>query len=161
MLLFVAINAVNADAALLDNGNGTINDTSALMWLQDADYFGTATWDNAISLADNFSFKGYDDWRLPSVNEMKNLFESGVTSDSPSPFINVNPYMYWSYEENSNLDAWRFNFKYGTVGTSAKDNTRYVLTVRDATVPIVPEPISSVLFLAGAGALALAKRRKK
>lgn len=63
-----------ANAALVDNGDGTITDTNAgLIWLKDANYAftsgydddGLMTWDEAMIWAEDLVFAGYSDWRLP------------------------------------------------------------------------------------------------
>ncbi|GAX59904.1 prephenate dehydrogenase [Candidatus Scalindua japonica] len=66
-------------ATLIDNFDGTItqirDDGSMLMWLQDANYAKTSgfdsdgemIWSDAKSWADNLTFAGYDNWRLPST----------------------------------------------------------------------------------------------
>ncbi|MES9991907.1 MAG: DUF1566 domain-containing protein [Candidatus Thiodiazotropha sp.] len=48
-----------------------------LTWLQDANYARTSghdsdgrmTWENAMSWASNLTYGGYNDWRLPYVND--------------------------------------------------------------------------------------------
>jgi hypothetical protein len=80
IIFFVAIFlfAVNTNAALVDNHDGTITDTDrGLMWLQDANYAntslseltsdGTMSWSTALWWADTLVFAGHDDWRLPSA----------------------------------------------------------------------------------------------
>jgi hypothetical protein len=82
--LFIFILSLTANAALIDNGDGTITDTDKnLMWLQDANYAKTSgyyltlgyswdtngkmTWDDAVAWADSLVYAGFDDWRLPSA----------------------------------------------------------------------------------------------
>lgn len=38
----------------------------------------SATWQQALSFTDGLSMCGYDDWRLPNVNEMESLYNAGV-----------------------------------------------------------------------------------
>jgi len=56
------------NAALNDRGGGLIyDDVLDITWMQDANYFGsTMTWNDAVTLVDNFVLQGYDDWRLPA-----------------------------------------------------------------------------------------------
>ena len=62
-----------ANAALTDNGDGTITDGNGIMWLQ-SPAETAMTWDEAVAWADALVFAGYDDWRLPSaVNPMTGL----------------------------------------------------------------------------------------
>jgi hypothetical protein len=71
----------HAQAILLDNGDGTVTDTSTgLMWLQDANYAKTSgydpdgrmTWNKAMAWADALVYAGYDDWRLPIIKDIGN-----------------------------------------------------------------------------------------
>lgn len=76
--------ASTASAMLIDNGDGTITDTSTnLMWLQDLnltntmgiddmlygeDKDGALLWSDAMTWADTLEFAGYDDWRLSTAD---------------------------------------------------------------------------------------------
>ncbi len=58
-----------------DNGDGTISDANTnLMWMQD-DNGSPVDWENAISYAENLSFGGYDDWRLPNIKELQSILD--------------------------------------------------------------------------------------
>jgi len=155
----------SASAALFDRGNGLIYDNDLnITWLQNANYTGiTMAWEEANAWASNLIFKGYDDWRLPefdcsgstcSAGEMGHLYSiEGISSTSPGVYLDVRPSIYWSGTENAGdtSTAYRFNFKFGTEGSSDKTQNRYAWAVRDGDVtpPVAPEPISSLLFLTG------------
>ena len=167
VLLFALCIANTSNAALFDRGGGLIyDDLLDITWLQYANYSGqTMTWDDATDWVENLDYHGYDDWRLPASDttcsgsdcinsEMGHLFYTeGVSSDSPGLFTDVKPSMYWSSTESSGnaSQAWRFSFKYGTQGESVKTLSRYAWAVRDgdSAPPVVPEPISSALFITG------------
>lgn len=84
MFFILGISGV-AKATLINNGDGTITqirddptygDNSTLLWLMDANYAQTSsydgdgkmTWDEAVRWATNLTYAGFDDWRLPSRN---------------------------------------------------------------------------------------------
>lgn len=75
----------NPDSAYTNNGNGTVTDVrTGLMWKQcvegksGASCSGTAStihWIDALTAAENATFAGYSDWRLPNVRELQSLIE--------------------------------------------------------------------------------------
>jgi hypothetical protein len=88
----------------IDNGDGTITDTSTgLMWMaEDAGY--TMDWKTALSYAENLDFAGYTDWKLPDVKELQSLVDyTGVYPTLNQEYFTTtdltdeNPgYYYWS-----------------------------------------------------------------
>lgn len=178
-LLLTLFLTAPSGAELLDRGSGLIyDDILDITWLEHANYSGgTMTWDVAMSWADNFTFQGYSDWRLPASDtsctgkdctgsEMGQLYYNyNITSSSADMFTDVRPYMYWSatgYGPDTST-AWRFHFGTGYQGTSSKTYARYVWAVRDgdSALPVVPEPTGFVLFIIGGISLAAKRFRKK
>jgi hypothetical protein len=99
-----------------DNGNGTVTDNlTGLIWLKNANCFGTRTWNDALSdcnglnsgecgLSDGSSV---GDWRLPNRNELNSLIAILYYPSLPNtagtgpwaegdPFTNVQNTFYWS-----------------------------------------------------------------
>ena len=164
LLTFILLITPEAKADLIDRGNGLIYDDSLnITWLQNADSEGSMTWSEANEWAGSFFFQGYSDWRLPTTdplcpdknctdNEMGHLFYTdGIKDVTMGMFSDVKSSIYWSSTEYDNSTAWRFNFKYGSQGTSDKEQTRYAWAVRDgdSTPPVAPEPLSYLLFISG------------
>ncbi len=128
-----------AQAILIDNHDGSItqirNDGSRLMWLQDANYAKTSgystdyiwngqtftngemPWNEAMVWADNLTFAGHSDWRLPNVlpidgsenNYDRNLTYNG-SSDVGYNITSLNSEMaYMFYVELGNLGYYDTN----------------------------------------------------
>jgi hypothetical protein len=83
--------------AFSDNGDGTITDlNTGLMWMKNLD--GKMTWEEAVAYAEDFSYAGYDDWRLPTIKELYSLIDfSGDTTETP--YINTDYFeFHWGDE---------------------------------------------------------------
>lgn len=68
--LLSLIFSVSTDAALIERGNGLIyDDVLDVTWLQDANSAGnTLSHADAIGWAEQLSYAGFEDWRLPTMN---------------------------------------------------------------------------------------------
>ena len=161
------------------NGSGPNGDT----WQTQMD------WASALSVT--FGSNTYTDWRLPSTDisctgydcadsEMAHLYYTelgnvswpmGCSDDSPwcltntGDFQNLQPYNYWSdsdYFEDPNSAAY-FMASEGFQAIGDKSGSHYAIAVRGgmASVVVVPEPISSALFLIGGATLGFRRMRKK
>jgi hypothetical protein len=83
-----------ANAELHDRGGGMIyDDVLDVTWLQDANYAmtsrydadGRMTWDQAVQWAATLTYRGYDDWRLPTVSPANgSQFVYGDLASHPS-----------------------------------------------------------------------------
>lgn len=63
------------DMKYVDNGDGTVTDTSTnLMWAE-SDSGNTMNWIDAITYANESALGGYDDWRLPNSKELQSLVD--------------------------------------------------------------------------------------
>ncbi len=144
--------------------------------------------DWADNLSVNFGGAIYNDWRLPITfdqgcsgynctnSEMGylNYTELGNTAGAGG-FTNTGDFQtlqakYWSVTEySSSLNyAWGFVFEDNSSGGNYdgfqsirdKNYSAYALAVRSGP-PVVPEPISSTLFIVGGATLGLRRFRKK
>ncbi len=92
----------------IDNANGTVSDKlTGLVWLKNANRFGTRSWEQALKDCNNLGGGGHEltdgsaagDWRLPNLNELRSLIDFGKFAPSLSaghPFNNVRTSLYWS-----------------------------------------------------------------
>lgn len=71
-----------------DNGDGTVTDRNTnLMWMK-TDSGRAMTWEKALKYAENSTFAGYHDWRLPNIKELQYLVDYTRSPDATnSPAI--------------------------------------------------------------------------
>ena len=110
----------------VNNGDGTITDTSTgLMW-QQATASTKMIWETALSYCEGLSLAGYTDWRLPNINELWSIvdyqrFHPAIDTDyfPDTPWSStVYFFPYWSsttstYHRDS---AWNIDFSHGVYG---------------------------------------------
>ena len=73
-----------------DNGDGTIYDNATgLMWMQNDNGIGV-TWKDALSYAENFTYGGYSDWRLPDTKELQSIVDY-TRSPAKTNSASINP----------------------------------------------------------------------
>ncbi len=119
---------------LVVNGDGTVTDTeTGLMWQQGNDA-GQTTWKESLAYCESLSFAGYDNWRMPSRDELLSIadYESCAPAINTNSFPDTNSSNYWSATTDAyNTDtAWCVNFYYGNDNNDNKSGNRYVLAVR-------------------------------
>lgn len=109
---------------------------SGLMWQDNNDTLtNSQTWDNANAYCSNLTHGGYNDWRLPSIEELQTIVDKNRYSPAiSSSFTNVaTSDSYWSsttYAGNTSY-AWFVFFNPGNTYFNAKTNSYYVRCVRD------------------------------
>ena len=74
-VLYVRGNTSYGTNQFVSNGNGTITDSATgLMWMQNDNGTGVL-WKDALSYAENLTYAGYSDWRLPDVKELQSIVD--------------------------------------------------------------------------------------
>ena len=131
------------DISYTDNLNGTITDNVTNLVWQDNNESNSIDfayrWNDAVSYCENLELGGYDDWRLPSVDELLTISDKGRYKPSINPIFNyVANSTYWSSDsyENNTSYAWIVGFEYGqTTQWGLKTNRDYIRCVRGEKVP--------------------------
>jgi len=68
-------------SGFIDNGDGTISDTTAgLMW-QKNDDGKQRSWDASLNYSQSLSLGGHSDWRLPTLEELTSLWKNAGSKD--------------------------------------------------------------------------------
>ena len=114
----IKLTPIPAEERFVDNGDGTVTDRMTnLMWIKNGwriDFVSAVKWNEARKKCEDFREGGYDNWRLPSIQEWKTLLDTEKECPAltePNPFENIIVHMpYWSDTE----------FVYGLEFTCAK-----------------------------------------
>ncbi|MBF0541028.1 MAG: caspase family protein [Nitrospirae bacterium] len=123
----------STDGRYIDNEDGTITDTrSGLMWGRldsFADLGKCLDWNMSKSYVKGLKTGGYSDWRLPTVKELRELYEQSKTNKDFSGdaiyidliFASGGAHGYWSSEESGACCARPVGFHTGLALDTPKD----------------------------------------
>ncbi len=122
-----------------DLGNGIVRDTvTGLEWQQDTAP-DTYRWQEALDYCDTLELDDHDDWRLPTIQELSTLVDSGIPDPGPTVHIDYFPDTigsaysdYWSSNADVHVTnyAWVVHFSDGSVKGIGKTNAINVRAVR-------------------------------
>ena len=93
------------------------------------------TWSEAINYCEDLTLGGYNDWRLPNINELYSIVDKEASGYIPisSVFQNTVWHNYWSSTTkiSKDSDAWYIDFSIGNSDWNNKNNSYFVRCVRD------------------------------
>lgn len=111
--------------------NEIVEDTvHNLIWTKDENSV-LSSWESALDHCQNLEYGGYDDWRLPSINELASLIDYSQ-KDPASLFPGISSTYFWSSTSSSYIpNAWTVILSTGKIIYSTdKTNTARVICVR-------------------------------
>ena len=111
---FIFIPAIAGDR-FINNGDGTITDTkTGLVWAAE-DNGELINWANARSYCQNYNGGGHTDWRMPTLAELKSLYDPEVENKGGyhiPVLIDTTAETCWASDARGEIAA-RFNFTHG------------------------------------------------
>ena len=119
------------DTAYLDE---VVEDAvTGLMWQRTLQV--NKTWQEAIDYCESIDYGGYQDWHLPTIQELQGIVDSEANSPAinTSVFVDDPPYFScWSSDIDANNDdrAWTVYFDVGDTGSGVKTSANWVRCVR-------------------------------
>jgi len=115
----------------IEMGSGAANTNAIINVYNDANY--------AANICKNYNAEGMNDWYLPSLDELKLIYENVGPGSKLKNIGNFNNDMmasYWSSSESPNQSsfggkyAWVIFFNDGTAQQTTKNNASYVRAIR-------------------------------
>lgn len=105
------------------------------------------TWVQALVFARNLELGGFDDWRLPNVNELLSLVDYSRRNPAIDPVFELppppepgptSPFNFWSSTSDVSspaTDAWAVDFTAGMNNQAPKNSEKAVRVVRGGFIP--------------------------
>lgn len=124
-------------------GNGevvTVDNVTGLIWASEWDgagcnHGGVFNWQSAVEWANNLTFAGYSDWRLPNIRELLSIvnYENYDPAINSTYFPGTRQGYYWSstsYKRHPTRGVWCVDFRNGHADGDAKRSLHSVRAVR-------------------------------
>ena len=120
--VFSSFTIAHSEERFIDNGDGTVTDAQTrLMWAA-SDNMGNISWHDAKIYCENPPIAGYkySDWRMPTIKELKTLYNKDIARYETDCGLNVRIYpiirlscaWVWSSEHKA-ISAYAFSFRKG------------------------------------------------
>ncbi|PKN10578.1 MAG: hypothetical protein CVU72_00775 [Deltaproteobacteria bacterium HGW-Deltaproteobacteria-7] len=122
VMVSMIVACAGKDRFIVHHGNGTVLDTKTnLMWAG-KDNGSDVSWTAAKSYCENYSAGNYNDWRMPTNDELASLYDAQQTQNAPcagnfsihlaTELIKITCIETWSSEARDSQAA-NFNFVQG------------------------------------------------
>ena len=115
VFLGLMVTPVMASDRFINNGDGTVTDTkTGLMWSVE-DNGKHINWNDARSYCQGYSGGNHTDWRMPTLEELKTLYEPVILNDQGyhiNTAVSLTAESCWASGTRGD-EAARFNFTYG------------------------------------------------
>ncbi len=133
LFLLIFLNKIYAIGPYTDNGDGTVTDTTTgLMW-QKSYNKEKKNWKDALAYCENLTLAGFDDWRLPNIQELRSIvkYDSSLPSIDNSIF-ECDSEPYWSSTTCifDNSLSWTIDFDNSYKFTTNKSFSDFLISVR-------------------------------
>jgi hypothetical protein len=100
------------DGNFVKSANGVVKDTrTGLEWYAGPDR--NVNWNEADTWVRGLMIDG-DGWRMPTINELRGLYEKGKGNRNMTPLLKTTGWHVWSGETKSSCCFWRFSFLHGS-----------------------------------------------
>lgn len=129
------------------DGDGTVTDENTrLMWQQANN--GKMSWTSALSYCEELSLGGYQDWRLPTIEELRSIVDYRLNEPALDllVFSDTMSSYYWSSTTRTinPADAWAIDFCFGLATYTLKIRKSFVRAVRSLSSETDNPPIGDV-----------------
>ena len=125
----------DADEVVIDASNNLMWQASgfngAYNWFEAKGVFNDFFNKDDMNLCEDLQYAGYDDWRLPTINELGSLINK-IDPDPPSLMdgMKLKAITYWSSSTRVSDRVWVYNFEDGTTNYHAQSAENAVVCVR-------------------------------
>jgi len=138
--------ALLKDVNLTRTASIVTDHTTGLQWQDDINItIETTSWINAINQCEELELNGFNDWRLPNINELYSIIERNTSDPAldTAVFQHYNSLFYWisTTDKYTPDNAWMIDGDLGyTSNDDNKDEVHYVRCVRGGEFGVLTCP---------------------
>ncbi len=131
-LIMIGLSLLQAKVVRDVNRSTVVDNSTKLQW-QDNIVGEAMNHQDAINHCEDLTLGSFNNWRLPTIIELKTIVKRKNNPAILSEFKNTNSEHYWSFTtyDGNKKYAWNIFFKYGVVDFSTSDTKNYVRCVRN------------------------------